>query len=196
MELNWFDLVVVILVLITLIKGFFSGLVMQTAALAGIVLGAVFAGKLSGFIAPRLINLTGGPSHIIGPLSYLVAFIAILVVLFFAGKLLESFVDALKMTMLNRLAGALFCAAKWIIVFSIVLNLVTEFDRHKQIIKEDTREHSHTYPFITKIAKAVIPYLRFDWIDQSSFAAYDSITFTSLSFPAWPVTRSTSLPAL
>jgi membrane protein required for colicin V production len=164
MELNWFDLVVVILVLVTLIKGFFSGLVMQIASLAGIILGAVFAGKLSGYIAPRLINLIDGSPHIIGPLSYIVAFIAILVALFFAGKLLESFVDALKMTTLNRLAGAVFCAAKWIVVFSIVLNLVAEFDQHKRIIKEDAREKSHTYPLVTEIAKAVIPYLRFDWI--------------------------------
>jgi membrane protein required for colicin V production len=87
-----------------------------------------------------------------------------LVALFFAGKLLESFVDALKMTILNRLAGALFCAAKWIVVFSIALNLVAEFDQHKRIIKEDVREKSHTYPLVTEIAKTVIPYLRFDWI--------------------------------
>ncbi|SBW02319.1 CvpA family protein [uncultured Dysgonomonas sp.] len=164
MELNWFDLVVVILVLVTLIKGFFSGLVMQIASLAGIILGAIFAGKLSEYIAPWLINLSDGSPHIIGPLSYIVAFIAILVALFFAGKLLESFVDALKMTILNRLAGALFCAAKWIVVFSIVLNLVAEFDQHKRIIKEDVREKSHTYPLVTEIAKTVIPYLRFDWI--------------------------------
>lgn len=164
MELNWFDLVVVILVLVTLIKGFFSGLVMQIASLAGIILGAIFAGKLSEYIAPWLINLIDGSPHIIGPLSYIVAFIAILVALFFAGKLLESFVDALKMTILNRLAGALFCAAKWIVVFSIALNLVTEFDQHKRIIKEDVREKSHTYPLVTEIAKTVIPYLRFDWI--------------------------------
>lgn len=164
MELNWFDLVVVILVLVTLIKGFFSGLVMQIASLAGIILGAIFAGKLSEYIAPWLINLIDGSPHIIGPLSYIVAFIAILVALFFAGKLLESFVDALKMTILNRLAGAVFCAAKWIVVFSIVLNLVAEFDQHKRIIKEDVREKSHTYPLVTEIAKTVIPYLRFDWI--------------------------------
>jgi len=162
--MNWFDLVVVILVLITLVKGFFSGLVMQIASLAGLILGAIFAGQLSGLIAPKLIELTNASPHIIGPLSYIVAFILIIVALFFAGKLIESFVDALKMTILNRLAGAIFCCAKWVVLFSILLNLFVEFDQNKVYIKEDVRENSHTYHYITEISRTVIPYLRFDWV--------------------------------
>ncbi len=162
--MNWFDLVVVILVLVTLVKGFFSGLIMQVATLAGIILGAIFAGKLSEYIAPELIKLTEASPHIIGPLSYIIAFVAILIALFFAGKLLESFADTLAMNTLNRLAGSLFCAAKWIIIFSILLNLIVEFDQDKKIIKEDVRTKSYTYPLISEVATVVIPYLRFDWI--------------------------------
>ncbi|WP_029905127.1 CvpA family protein [Prevotella sp. 10(H)] len=165
MTLNWFDIVVVILILVTLVKGFFSGLVMQIASLAGIILGAIFAGKLSEYIAPWLISFIDGSPHIIGPLSYIIAFIIILIALFFAGKLVNKFVDALQMSTLNRLAGAIFCAAKWLVVFSILLNLLVEFDQDKKIIKEDIRENSHTYPLVTEIAKTVIPYLRFDWIN-------------------------------
>ncbi len=85
--MNWFDIVVIVLILITLIKGFFSGLVMQVATLAGLILGAIFAGKLSELIAPELIKLTDASPHIIGPpLSYIIAFIAIIVILFLAGK--------------------------------------------------------------------------------------------------------------
>ncbi len=163
--MNWFDLVVITLILLSLTKGLFSGLVMQIASLAGIILGAVFAGKLSEIIAPKLIHFTEASPHIIGPTSYILAFAGIIVALYFAGKLLDSFVDAIKMTALNKLAGAVFCMAKWLIIFSILLNLLVEFDQHKHIIKEDIRENSHTYPLITEIAKTVIPYLRFDWIN-------------------------------
>ena len=162
--LNWFDIVVILLILITLIKGFFSGLIMQVATLAGIILGAIFAGKLSEFIAPELIKLTDASPHIIGPLSYIVAFMAIIVALFFTGKMIESFMNALAMNTLNKLAGAVFCAAKWIILLSILLNLIVEFDQDKKIIKEDARNNSYTYPLISEVAKTVIPYLRFDWI--------------------------------
>lgn len=161
--MNWFDLIVIILVLITLVKGFFSGLVMQIASLAGLILGAIFAGQLSTIIAPKLISLTDASAHIIGPLSYIVAFLIIIIVLLFAGKLLQSFVNAIKMNILNRLAGALFCCAKWIIVFSILMNLIVEFDQDKQLIKEDIRENAHSYPIVMDIAQTVIPFLRFDW---------------------------------
>ena len=164
--MNWFDLIVIILVLVSLGKGAFSGLVMQVASLAGLVLGAIFAGQLSALVAPELIRLTDASPHIIGPLSYIVAFIAILVGLFFAGKLVESFVEALQMNSLNRLAGAVFCCVKWVVLFSILLNLLVEFDQNKVLIKEDVREKSYTYPYITKISQTVIPYLRFDWVKE------------------------------
>lgn len=163
--MNWFDLVVVILILLTLLKGFFSGFVMQIAMLAGLILGAVFAGKLSEIIAPKLIELTGVSSHIVAPLSYIVAFIAILVGLYFIGKLLETVIKAIQLNIFNRLAGALFCSLKWIVIISILLNLLIEFDQDKKIIKEDVRENSITYPFISEVATTVIPYLRFDWAD-------------------------------
>ncbi len=164
--MNWFDLIVIILVLVSLGKGAFSGLVMQVASLAGLVLGAIFAGQLSALVAPELIRLTDASPHIIGPLSYIVAFIAILVGLFFAGKLVESFVEALQMNFLNRLAGAVFCCAKWVVLFSILLHLLVELDQNKVLIKEDVREKSYTYPYITKISQTVIPYLRFDWVKE------------------------------
>ena len=164
--MNWFDLTVIILVLVTLGKGAFSGLVMQVASLAGLVLGAIFAGQLSALVAPELIRLTDASPHIIGPLSYIVAFIAILVGLFFAGKLVESFVEALQMNSLNRLAGAVFCCVKWVVLFSILLNLLVEFDQNKVLIKEDVREKSYTYPYITKISQTVIPYVRFEWVKE------------------------------
>lgn len=173
--MNWFDLIVTILVLITLVKGFFSGLVMQIASLAGLILGAVFAGQLSAILAPKLISLTNASPHIIGPLSYIVAFIVIIAALFFAGKLLESFVDAIKMNALNRLAGALFCCAKWLIAFSILLNLIIEFDQGKQIIKEDIRSQAISYPIVTDIAQTVIPYLKFDWIKDAKDEAVEHI---------------------
>jgi len=161
--MNWFDLVVLILILLALIKGFFSGFVMQIAMLAGLILGAIFAGKLSELIAPELIKLTDVSPHIMAPLSYIVAFIAILVALFFAGKLAESFIKAVKLNTFNRIAGALFCSLKWIVLFSILLNLLVEFDRDKKIIKEDIRENAITYSVVSEVAQTVIPYLRFDW---------------------------------
>ena len=67
--------------------------------------------------------------------------------------------------MANRVAGACFCCIKWLVIFSILVNIVSEMDQDKHLIKEDVRENTYTYKYVTTIAQLVVPYLKFDWID-------------------------------
>lgn len=162
----WFDLLVIVLVAATLAKGFVSGLIMQIASLAGIVLGAMFAGKISEFIAPRFIQWIDGSPHIIGALSYVVAFLLIMVALLLAGKAVQSFVKALNLNAANRVAGAVFCCVKWMVVFSILINIVAEMDQGQRLIKENVRTQSYTYNAVATISQIVVPYLKFEWISK------------------------------
>ena len=163
----WFDLLVVVIVIATLIKGFISGLIMQIASLAGIILGAIFAGQLSGLLAPRLIELFDNSSpHIIGALSYVLAFALIVIVLLLLGKMVQSLVKAIQLNAANRIAGALFCSLKWLIVFSILVNIVAEIDQGKHVIKDNVRTESYTYKTVTAVSQIVVPYLKFEWIDK------------------------------
>lgn len=164
--LNWFDVVVLILVVVTLIKGSVTGLIMQIASLAGIILGAIFAGKLSELIAPKLILWIDASPHIIAALSYIIAFLLIVIALLLIGKLLHLFAKAIKLSTANRIAGAFFCSVKWLIVFSILVNIVAEMDQNKSLIKEEVRENTYTYKYVTTIAQLAVPYLKFDWIDK------------------------------
>lgn len=164
----WFDLLVVILVVATLIKGFVSGLIMQIASLAGIILGAMFAGKISEFIAPKFIQWFEGSPHIIGALSYVIAFLLIMIVLLLFGKMVQSFVKAIKLNTANRVAGAAFCCVKWVVVFSILINVVSEMDQGQHLIKESVRKQSYTYTAVTAISQTIVPYLKFDWLAKDN----------------------------
>lgn len=162
----WFDLLVIILVAATLIKGFSSGLIMQIASLAGIILGAMFAGKVSEIIAPKFIEWFEGSPHVIGALSYIASFLLILIGLLLLGKMVQSFVKAVKLNTINRIAGAAFCCAKWMVLFSILINVVAEMDQKKLVIKDNVRSQSYTYMAVTSISQIVVPYLKFDWITK------------------------------
>lgn len=164
--MNWFDLIIIILIIASLIKGYISGFVMQLASLCGIILGAIFAGKLSEAITPKLIDIADGTPHIMGPISYIIAFVIILIVMLLLGKAIQSVIKAMELNFFNRIAGAIFCSAKWLILFSILLNLITEMDQNKLLIKKDVRENTYTYAYVKKIAPLAIPYLRFDWINS------------------------------
>lgn len=162
--MNWFDILILVIVIVSFLSGYASGLVMQIASLAGLLLAAIFAGKLAGIFAPKLIAITSTSPHIIAPLSYIIAFILIIVAILFVGRMLTSFIKAIHMNTLNKLAGATFCCLTSIILVSILLNLLVQFDQNSVIIKEDVREHAHTYPLIMETAQMIIPYLRFEWI--------------------------------
>ncbi|MFR9166060.1 MAG: CvpA family protein [Dysgonomonas sp.] len=160
--MTWFDIIIIILVIASFIRGCISGLVKQLASLAGIIIGAVFAGQVAKFLSPHILQITDLPDYVVNPLSYLVAFVLILIGFLFLGRMVHSLVEALKMGSLNRLAGAVFSVAKWLIVASILLNVIVEFDQKEKIITKQIKEESQTYPYVEAITPYFIPFLKFD----------------------------------
>lgn len=164
--MHWFDITVLALAIISVIYGYISGLLMQLALLVGVVLGGIFSGVVADKIFPFLINQAGMQPHIAGPLSYIVAFLIIMLAVCLLARMLQSVLKAIKLNFLNRLAGAVFCFVGLVFVLSIGLNLLIEFDRSKSILTEEIRTDTRTFPIVQSAAPAIIPYLRFDWIEQ------------------------------
>jgi len=162
MGLSWFDLVILVLIIFSLIRGYMSGLVKQLASLVGLIVCAVFAGQVASFISPYLINITSSSGYIIKPLSYVVAFVIIMLFFLFLGKLIESFLKAIKINTLNKLAGSVFSVAKWLIIASILLNIVIGLDKDAKLISQDIRENSYSYTYVKAITPYFIPFLGFD----------------------------------
>lgn len=157
-----FDIVILLISAIALILGFATGLVMQLAILAGVVLGTVFSGQLAALVSPKLIEWTSGSPHIIMPVSYAIAFIIIFILVILAGRLLQSLFEAVKINVVNRLVGAAFSFTAWIVLVSVVINVVVEIDKSRNIITDEIRDKSITYPYVKEAAAIVAPYLRFD----------------------------------
>ncbi len=81
------------------------------------------------------------------------------------GRLVNSLAKAILLDTVNKLAGAIFCMGKWILIVSILLNLVVMFDSKQVVIGEKIRNESYSYPFLIAIAQTIIPYLSFDEAD-------------------------------
>jgi membrane protein required for colicin V production len=156
-----FDIIIAGIIIFSVITGYISGLVMQLASLLGLVCCAFFAGKTATVVHPFFMEFTGIPDYISIPLSYLLSFILIMIAFYAAGKLLDGFVKAIQLNMLNRLAGSFFSVAKWLIMISILLNLLVIIDKDEHIIKHDIKERSLSYPYIKPLAPSFIPFLDF-----------------------------------
>lgn len=97
--------------------------------------------------------------HIIGPLSYIVAFILILFGFSILGRMMKGFVNAIHAGFLNDLAGAAFSAFKWMLLFSLFLNVVETLDSREWIIKAETKQKSFSHNFVKSLMPAIVPYL-------------------------------------
>lgn len=166
--MHWFDLGIMILAIIAILYGYVSGLIMQLALLVGLILGAVFSGMVAEKVNPFLIDYVNMQPHVAGPSSYVVAFILIMIAVFALAQMIEKVLKTIKLNVLNRLAGAVFSLVSLMVVLSIGLNLLIEFDRDSRILSEQTRVEAYSFLVLKEVAPSVVPYLRFDWVERLS----------------------------
>src|SRR5690554_7065825 len=127
--MNWFDIVITLLLLVAFISGYKKGLVMQLVGLATIVLAAIFGGKLAASILPEINRFMEISPSFARVLSFLIAFGLIAVVISIIGRLIEKFIDLVSLSFLNRLLGCVIALGTIMVILSIVLNLVLMLDR-------------------------------------------------------------------
>lgn len=161
--MNWLDIIVLVVAVYSIFKGYSSGLVKQLASLAGIVACILLSNKVSFIILPYLRDWGIFPESLIEPAAFIISFLSIYAVVSLLGYMLHTILESVKLGLLNRIGGIVLCLAKWLIILSLVLNLIEKMDKNHSLISEDIAEKSKTYPYISPIAPAITPYLKFDF---------------------------------
>lgn len=157
--MNWFDLLIALLLLIALVNGYRKGLIMQLVGLATLVLAAIFGGRLAEKILPeihRLIEISPDAARV---LSFVLAFALIAIVLSLVGKMLQQFIDVVLLSFINRLSGAVIALGTMMLLLSIILNLVLLLDKEEVVIKREIREDSFFFERVEAVVPALVPYL-------------------------------------
>lgn len=157
--MNWFDMLIGILLLIALINGYRKGLIMQLVGLATIVLAAIFGGKLAERILPEVMGLTNLTPEAARVASFILAFAFIAIVLSLVGRLLQQFIDVILLSFINRVLGAVIAIGTMMLFLSILLNLVLMLDKEEVVIKKEIREESFFFERVEAVIPAVIPYM-------------------------------------
>jgi len=164
--MNWFDIIIIIVFIYCIISGYKSGLIKQLTALVGIIVAAILSGKISDFFYPYIKDFSQIPDYVKVPFSFIIAFLLILSLFYIIGGMLESIIKTLKMGILNKLCGSVFCFAKWCLAISILLNVVVTLDDNKQLINKNIEKESKTFTYVQQLAPKIIPYLKFDQLQK------------------------------
>lgn len=157
--MNWFDVLVGILLLIAFIDGYRKGLIMQLVGLATLVLAAIFGGRLAERILPEIIRLIDISPASARVLSFVLAFALIAIILSLIGRLIQKFVDVVMLSFINRLLGSVISMGTMMFFLSILLNLILVLDKKEVVINRKTKQESFFFERVEAVVPAVIPYM-------------------------------------
>lgn len=157
--LNWFDLLVLIFLLVAFINGYRKGLVTMLVGLVTVILAAVFAGKLADTLLPHIQKMFGSSPQVATVLSYVAAFLAIGAVVSIIGFFIQKLFESINLNFINRVLGSVVSIGTTVVVLSILLNLILMLDRKEKIIKSDIKQKSFFYERVRVAVPAIVPYL-------------------------------------
>ncbi|TAJ15165.1 CvpA family protein [Marinilabiliaceae bacterium JC017] len=157
--MNYFDIIIGIILLVALVKGFKNGFVIELASLAALILGLLgaimFSDVTAGFLSEYL------QSGYIGLIAFFVTFLLIVVGVHLVAKMVDKMIKALALGPVNRIFGALFSLLKYAFIVSVLLSVFNSFDRSFKVIPDEQKESSKLYEPLSLLAPTIFPYLHF-----------------------------------
>ena len=155
--MNWIDLVIVVILILSMVSGFINGLIREVASLAALILGIWGAIKFSSFTAAKLYDYFDMSGHYVGIIAFLVTFGIIVVIIHFVGLIADKIVDAAALGFINRLLGIVFGLIKTVLIMSVFFVILNAIDARKPFLPRKTIEQSVFFNTISDIAPAIFP---------------------------------------
>ncbi len=155
--MNWIDLIIIIILGISLVKGFTDGFVKEVASLAALILGIWGAIRFSNFTAMKLYEWFDMTGQYVGIIAFLVTFGVIVVLINFIGILIDKIVDTISLGFLNRLLGIVFGFFKSVLILSVFFVILNAIDARRPFLPKEKIEESMFYNPISDVAPALFP---------------------------------------
>lgn len=153
------DAVLLIVMLIGLIVGWWKGFFLQLASLVGAVVGFFIAcflyASFGDMLAPHL-GSSPTMSHIV---AFLLLWILVPLAFTFVGHLATGIFEKIKLGWLNHLLGALLGLFKFMLFTSLFLSLFEFANKYDSnpLIEESTKEKSYLYYPVQRFVGSLLP---------------------------------------
>lgn len=157
--MNFLDIILIVLLLLGLIRGFSRGLFVELASLIALLAGVYGAIHFSNYAATFLENHVEWEQKYITAVAFAITFFIIVLVITLAGKALTKLADFAMLGILNKILGALFGLMKTAFILSILLVILEKISPTLLLISEETQEESALYLPIYDFAPSIFPIL-------------------------------------
>lgn len=146
------DVLVAISLLTAIIKGFQKGFIVAIFSVVAFIAGIAAALKLSASVAAWLNHSTNIAVKWLPFLSFVLVFIAVVLLVRLGAKFVESAVTFALMGWLNKLLGILLFA----VLYCIILSVFLFYAQQLHLFSESTVKESITWPYISPWAPVII----------------------------------------
>lgn len=151
--MNAFDIIVVIILGYTLIRGLFRGIIKELAAIVGVLAGFYAAYNYHSAIA-RLLSTWIADFPYLKILSFFIVFCAIFFIISILGLIIKYLLNIAFLGWLDRLCGAVFGVIKGTLIVSVLFILITTFlPREPDLIRK-----SQLSPYVAAVSEMMIDF--------------------------------------
>ena len=151
------DIVISIILIYGIIRGFYRGFFLEVSALTGLLLGIYCAINFKEVIGYYLKKILSWEENYIIIVSFLVTLIIVVVALNLIAKSLTKLANIMALGLLNKIAGAFLGLIKYSVICIVFVLLFDKINSSLTLIDELTILNSTFYPFIRYINQELFP---------------------------------------
>ena len=155
--MNIVDIILGVLLLWGLLRGFMKGLFVSLASLVALVAGIYFAVHFSHIAGSYLSKTVSWSESTINLVAFAITFIVIVIGISLLGRILTGVANFAALGIVNKLLGGLFGVFKMAFIASVILMFVEGLNNQITLIKKETLQGSLLYPYVKPIAPTIIP---------------------------------------
>ena len=152
--MNYLDIVILILSLYGLSKGFSNGIITEISNLISVFLAIYIGVHFSELIYPYLnLNILNDYSNLIPLIAFLIVFVLIIIIVKSIGELINKITNQLALGFISRLLGAAFGMIKLLVICVFLLFLATDYN----MLNNETEEKSILLKPLKNISTIILP---------------------------------------
>ena len=149
------DIILGILLLLGLWKGFNNGLLIEVASIVALIAGIYGAIHFSYIAGDYLTEQMNWEERYINLTAFVITFIVIVIAVHFAGKLLTKVANIALLGLLNKIAGAAFGALKVAVILGAILVFFNRVNSNLKFVSEEAQNESVLFNPIKEIGAIV-----------------------------------------
>lgn len=152
--MNYIDIIISILLLYGLAKGFSNGIIKEITNILSVFLAIYIGIHFSALIEPYLhSNTLSGYERAMPLIAFLIVFIIILIIIKSTGELIDKLTKLLALGIISRFLGAIFGVFKIMVIFSGGLFFLKEY----KIIDQQIEKKAILLKPIENVSEILIP---------------------------------------